>query len=157
MGLGIAMPYYARSQDLSAFAVAVAAAAAHGTADEEDLFIVRAVLHTACSRPAAQGSSGVTSLSRARELLEKYSAAAGHAVPETPLLHFLDLFLEALEKRASPLVDVLLKKYEVSLQRDPSMVELVERAREMFAPAPIAPMPGMFGSLFRSMMMPAAT
>jgi golgi to ER traffic protein 4 len=158
MGLGIAMPHYARSNDFSSFASAVAAAADEGQPGEEDLFIARAVLSTASTvpSPTLPGTPAVTSLKRAREFLSIYPTAAGHAVPSTPLTHFLDLYLEALEKKSSPLVDILVDKYKITLERDPSLWDLIEKSRSIFAPAPVAPMPGLFGDLFRSMMMPGS-
>lgn len=156
MGLGLAMPHYARSNDCQSFASAVAAAAGQGYPGEEDLFIARATLHTASTPPSPSfpGTPAINSLKRARDFLSTYPIAAGHAVPSTPLVHFLDLYLEALEKQSSPLVDVLLEKYKLTLDRDPSLWDLIEKSRSMYAPAPRAPMPGMFGDLFRSMMMP---
>lgn len=156
MGLGLAMPHYARSNDYQSFSSAVAAAVGDGLPGEEDLFIARAALHIASTLPSPcfPGTPAISSLTRARDFLSTYPTVAGHAVPSTPLIHFLDLYLEALEKKSSPLVDVLLNKYKISLDRDPSLWDLIERSRGMYAPAPVAPMPGMFGDLFRSMMMP---
>ena len=151
-GLGVAMPHYARSDDLGAFARAVATSAAAAPSTEEDLFIARAALTVAATPPVYRGAA--TSLARAREVLAAYPGAAGHAVPDTPLTHFLSLFLDALERRAPALVDLLLEKYKASLQMDPSLGELVDRAREAWAPRPVAPS-GLFGDLFRSMMTPA--
>lgn len=156
MGLGLAMPHYARSNNFSSFASAVEAAVKEANPGEEDLFIARAVLQIASTVPSSppHGTPAVTSLVRARDFLSTYPTAAEHAVPSTPLTHFLDLYLEALEKKSSPLVDILLEKYKVTLERDPSLWELIEKSRNMYAPAPVAPMPGLFGDLFRSMMMP---
>ena len=145
------MPHYVRSNDSAAFAAAVASAAAHGEPSEEDLFITRAVLYTASTRPV---HGTVTSLARAKDVLARYPEAAGHAVPATPLIHFLELLLEALEKRSHVLVDVLLGKYESSLDRDPSLEELTQKCSDMWAPKPVAPGGGLFGDLFRSMLMP---
>lgn len=151
-GLGVAMPHYARSDDLTAFARAVAAGAAAAPPAEEDLFVARAALTVAATPPVYRGAA--TSLARAQEVLAAYPGAAGHAVPDTPLTRFVSLFLEALARRAPTLVDLLLEKYGASLKRDPSLGELVERAREVWAPRPAAPA-GLFGDLFRSMVMPA--
>lgn len=154
MGLGLAMPHYARSNDFFSFASAVAAAVREGHPGEEDLFIARAALHIASALPypSFPGTPATTSLERAREFLSTYPTAAGHAVPSTPLIHFLDLYLEALEKKSSPLVDVLLNKYKITLDRDPSLWDLIGRSRGIYAP--VVQMQGMFGDLFRSMMMP---
>ena len=151
-GLGVATPHFVRSDKLSEFSSAIATSAAQGYPREEDLFIARAVLNTASTKPC-YGS--VTSLARAQEVLAEYAVAAGHAVPATPLTRFLGLFLEALDKRSPALVDVLLQRYSESLYRDDSLWDLVGKARDIYAPAPVAPMPGIFGDLFRSMLMPA--
>lgn len=156
MGLGLAMPYYARSYDLQEFADAVAAAVKEAHPGEEDLFIARAVLHTAATVPSPPppGCPAMSSFDRARAVLGHYPLATGQPEPSTPLVHFLHLYLQALEKRSSPLVDLLLEKYKITLDRDPSLLELIDRSRSMYAPAPVAPMSGIFGDMFRSMMMP---
>ena len=156
MGLGLAMPQYARSNDFSSFAAAVAAAVKEAHPSEEDLFITQAALEIVAAGPftSTNAASSNNSIQRAREFLSAYPTAAGHAVPSTPLTHFLNLYLEALEKISSPLVDILLEKYTVTLERDRSFLELIEKSRSKYAPAPQAQMPGLFGNLFRSMMMP---
>lgn len=151
-GLGVATPNFVRSDNLKEFAEAVVASVAQGNPGEEDLFIARAVLHTVSTKPL---HASVTSITRAREVLAHYATAAGHALPDTPLMHFITLFIEALEKRSVPLVDILLQEYAESLYRDESLWDLVGKARDIYAPAPVAAMPGIFGDLFRSMLMPA--
>jgi hypothetical protein len=156
MGLGLAMPHYARSNNFFPFGDAVAAAVSHSHPGEEDLFIARAVLTIVATipSPSEPGTPAMNSIQRAGHFLPAYQASGQRPLPSTPLLRFLDLYLEALEKRSSPLVDVLLEKYEITLNRDPSLLELIEKSRAMYAPAPVPQMPGMFGELFRSMMMP---
>lgn len=124
-GLGAAMRHYVLAGDVPAFAAALTDAAAHGGSSEEDLFLVRAVLATAAApsqQPAAQ-------LQAARRLLEAFVGASGRAPPQTPLINFASLFLEALQQRQERLVELLLQRYKPSLDRDPALWQLVEQCR----------------------------
>ena len=169
-GLGAALPHYARSADLPAFAAALAAAAAQGAPAEEDLFLTRAVLHTAAA--PYQHSLG-DQVDRARGLLAAYAAAAagvGRALPSTPLMHFVDLLLCALERESGALVQVLLERYRPALYRDPSLAQLVARCREEHV-GPLgggggggggggaagAGLPPMFGNLLQMLSPPPAS
>jgi hypothetical protein len=73
-------------------AAALAEAVSHGASAEEDLFLARAALHTAGVGPSAQQPN--VQLESAWALLEAYQQETGHAVPDTPLMHFVTFFLE---------------------------------------------------------------
>lgn len=133
-GLGLALPHYAVSNSFDAFALAVVGNIQLGRKEEEDLFISRAVLHIVATKPLPGQKSGFR---RGRDFLSEYSKIK--ALPDTPLVHFIDLFLEALEKKSPALVDLLLEKYEQSLKsRDALLMELVTKGRSMYAPAPVS-------------------
>lgn len=143
-GLGAATRHYIRAGDAPAFAAALADAAAHGQRSEEDLFLVRAALTTAAASSARPGEQ----VEAARELLGAYAAAAGHAPPPTPLLSFASLFLEALARREPQLADLLCQRYKPSLDRDPTLWQLVEQCRgAVFRSASGGPPGGLFDLL----------
>ncbi|PSC71334.1 Golgi to ER traffic 4-like protein [Micractinium conductrix] len=153
-GLGFALPHYARACDAGAAAAAVAAAVAHGRPDEEDLFLTRAALTMAAGRPAgaASGRGAPAQLAAARELIAGYGGAAGHAPPDTPLLHFLSFFMEALARRSADLAALLLQRYRPALDRDPALWTLVARCQAVHLPAAAGGGLGGMGGLLGEMM-----
>lgn len=152
MGLGSAMPHYAKAPSLLPLARALSSACegsghAHAAA-EEDLFLVRGALQCVVSAPTSQ--SGVD---RSRELLREYESLTARPLPDTPLISFLRLFLEALHLKSPSLVQLLLEKYRPSLNRDSSLLEIVKKSADMHAPAvPVMNGGGLFGNLFRSLL-----
>jgi hypothetical protein len=159
MGLGLAMPHYVRSMELSSFAAAVASAAAHAAPDEEDMFIARAVL-SILEAGGSRASGEESPLARALGFSEKYATVSGRSSPDTPLVHFLALFLEAFQKRSYELASLLLREYDVALSRDESLKALALACRDKYVPPPASAgaFPGgLFGGLLRGMMAPAST
>lgn len=138
-GLGFALPHYARAGDAAAMAAAVAAAAAEGSSEEEELFVARAALTMAAARPPPAAPASVArqqQLDAARHLLGgAYAAAAGHAPPDTPLLHFVSLFLEAMGRGSPDLAQLLQQRYQPSIERDPALWQLLDRCRSLHLPA----------------------
>lgn len=161
-GLGFALPHYARAGDAAAMAAAVAAAASQGGSGEEDLFVARAALSMAAVQPppaAPQPAAGQRQLDAAAEVAgPAYAAAAGHAAPDTPLLHFVGLFLEALRRQSEELVELLAQRYRPSLDRDPQLWQLMMKARAAHLPAAAMAaggMGGLLGDLFGALAAPA--
>lgn len=161
-GLGFALPHYARAGDAAAMAAAVAAAASQGGSGEEDLFVARAALSMAAVQPppaAPQPAAGQRQLDAAAEVAgPAYAAAAGHAAPDTPLLHFVGLFLEALRRQSEELVELLAQRYRPSLDRDPQLWQLMMKARAVHLPAAAMAaggMGGLLGDLFGALAAPA--
>jgi golgi to ER traffic protein 4 len=133
--MGLALPHYCRGDNAEDFAWSLADAASHGTRGEEALFFTRAALATAAAGPRAGGEvpSGVE---RARALVDAYATAAGkspsnHDPASSPLGHFISMFLVALEAGSWQLCQLLVEQYDRALRRDPSMLQLVAKAREM--------------------------
>lgn len=156
-GLGWALPHYARAGDAGAMAAAVAAAAAHGRPEEEDLFVTRGALAMAAGQPAPGAPGGPAGqLAAARELVACYATAAGHAAPDTPLLHFLAFYLEALARQSSALADMLEARYRPSLERDPQLQPLLARCRAAHLPASAPPgLGGLLGDMLGMLAQPA--
>ena len=92
-----------------------------------------------------------------------YAAAAGHPPPDTPLLHFVQLFLEALQQQSEALAQALLQHYRPSLDRDTQLWPLVLRCRALHVPSAAgggggsggSGMGGMLSGLLRQMAQPA--
>jgi hypothetical protein len=161
-GLGTALPHYARSDDVWGLAAALAEGAAHAAPEEEDLLLARAALQIACTGP--RGARARQPIALAEGLLATYREVAGRALPTTPLMNFVGLFLEALDLAARPLAEMLLQRYRPALERDPSLRELAERcAAARLGPAAggggggTAGLPPMFGDLFQQILGPAAS
>jgi hypothetical protein len=136
-------------------AAAVASAAAEGESEEEDLFVARAALTMAALRPPAPDAGAQRQVAAAQELVRAaYAAASGHPAPDTPLLHFVALFLEALAARSEQLAQLLQQHYQPSLDRDPQLWQLVMRCSAVHLPQPAGGAGGMGGllSMFGSML-----
>lgn len=146
-GLGYALPHYAAAGDATSMCAAVAAAAAAGRPEEEGLFVARAALTLAAAVPPPAAPLAVAlqqQLAAAQQVLGgAYAAAAGHAVPDTPLIHFTALFLEALGRQSNELAQLLLQRYQLSIDRDPTLWKLVMKCRGVHLP----PVPGSGGGM----------
>lgn len=125
------------------------------------MFVARAALSMAAVQPppaAPQPAAGQRQLDAAAEVAgPAYAAAAGHAAPDTPLLHFVALFLEALRRQSEELVELLAQRYRPSLDRDPQLWQLVMKARAVHLPAAAVGggMGGLLGDLFGALAAPA--
>lgn len=62
-----------------------------GLPHEEDLFLARCTLLTATAGPS---SAAAAQLDAAGRLLEAYEGVTGRGLPDTPLAHFVRLYLE---------------------------------------------------------------
>ena len=62
---------------------------------------------------------------------------------------------QALEKRSHPLAEMLLTRYAGQLGRDPSLLQLAQKCKETYAPAPVAPGMGGLSDMFRMLMAPS--
>ena len=136
-------------------AAAVAGAAAQGEHEEDDLFVARAALTMAAVRPPSPDAGAQRQVAAAQELVgAAYAAAAGHPAPDTPLLHFVALFLEALAARSEQLGQLLQQHYQPSLDRDPQLWQLVMRCAAVHLRQPAGGAGGMGGllSMFGSML-----
>lgn len=160
MGLGIAMHHFARSPDLASFARAVASAVEAGGPGEEDLFVVRASLMLADVAQPIGDSIHETPISRAQNFIASYESVAGHLLDDTPLIGFLTLYLEALQRRSHELSALILQEYDEDLsERDPDLKTLAKQCKERHAPSPVQPggfPSGLFEGFMRGMMAPPA-
>ncbi|GAB4819984.1 hypothetical protein N2152v2_007030 [Parachlorella kessleri] len=99
----------------------------------------------------------VQQLKAAIKLLSAYEEVTGRGLPDTPLMHFINLYLEALQRKSEPLSQLLLQRYRLSLDRDATLWALVMKARAAHLPAaPPAGMGGLFGDIFRMLAPPPA-
>lgn len=159
MGLGLAMQHFARACSLDEFASSVAAAVSHANPEEEDLFIVRASLTLADIPSPVDDTLDGKPLARAKRFKSVYEGVVNHTVEDTPLLGFLELFIEALERSSYSLASLLLKEYGQDLtERDESLKDLATRCQNRYAPAPVSTRgfpQGMFADLMRGMMTPS--
>lgn len=130
--LGRASMHFARGADADAFAAALAGCSAAAPAEEQDLFVARAVLQTlACAHPSTLGRQ----LQHADALLtacKRRPWADNQPLPETPLLHFSQFLLTALQQRSHRLLQLLRVKYSGSLERDPALEAYLARVEELY-------------------------
>eukprot|EP00210_Caulerpa_lentillifera_P002958 g2825.t1 len=96
--------------------------------NEEDLFICRCVLQLF----VYSSSSAVDSVQSARELLNTYSTI--RALPQTPLIHFTQFLIEALEVPSEQLMEMLMQKYSPVLNRDKHLDHLLKKIKHQFFP-----------------------
>jgi len=128
--VGRAAPHFALAppDQLPFFSKILKEAVSHGKPDwqEEDLFLARAALQMA----ATGGRSEATLLAAQSLIKEVYTKATNRKVPDTPLMHFVEMFLEAIKLGSRDLVAVVMSKYRGSLEkRDAGLIELVDRVR----------------------------
>jgi hypothetical protein len=95
--------------------------AACGYENERDLFLARGVLHL-----LATGN-----LKDANIVFTRFLDAS-QSLAETPLVNFLKFLLLTLERDAYPLFEVLRKKYEPSLSRDPNLRSVLDQVCLVF-------------------------
>lgn len=146
--VGRAAPHVALAppDSMPLFAKILKEAISHGKPDwqEEDLFLARAALQMA----ATGGRSEVT-LKAAQSLIKDvYTKATKRKVPDTPLMHFVEMFLEAIVLRSRDLVAVVMVKYRGCLEmRDEGLLELVERVKAGRMEVPGGGLAGLLGGL----------
>lgn len=129
--LGRASMHFARGADADAFAAALAGCAAAAPPGEAGLFAARAVLQTlACAHPSTLGRQ----LTHADALLAacRRRPWAGGPLPESPLLHFCQFLLTALQQRSARLEGLLKAKYAPALARDPALGAYLARVEELY-------------------------
>lgn len=130
--LARASMHLARGDDAAGFAAALAACSAAAPPGEQDLFVARAVLQTlACAHPSTLGRQ----LQHADNLLaacRRQPWAGGAPLPETPLLHFCQFLLTALQQRSQRLAQLLRVKYSGSLARDGALEAYLSRVEELY-------------------------
>ncbi|KIZ06762.1 hypothetical protein MNEG_1190 [Monoraphidium neglectum] len=133
--LGRASVHFARGADAGAFAAALAGCAAEAPAEELDLFAARAVLQTlACAHSSTTGRQ----LQHADAVLDACKRrpwAGGAPLPDSPLLHFCQFLLTALQQRSTRLEKLLKAKYGPSLARDPTLGAYLARIEELYLDA----------------------
>ncbi|KAK9814271.1 hypothetical protein WJX72_003196 [[Myrmecia] bisecta] len=119
--------HFLRSDNLPGFASVLAQCVSEAHPDEEDLFLTRAVLQllsTPAQDPAACRKARAAD---ATELLESYQAITRQALPDTPVMHFTQLLVQAVERESLTLTRLLQKEYRLSLQRDPALQGLLDK------------------------------
>lgn len=149
-GFGTAAVHYARGTDATSFAAALAQCVMQGNPEEEDLFVARAALQLLA---AGRQQELPVRVEDAQELLQSYEAIQRRAVPDTPLMHFLHLLIQALAKRSLPLVEVLESEYASSLSTDRLLVALVSQIKQVYFKVQQSGAGGMQGLLSGMMQM----
>ncbi|CAD7704208.1 unnamed protein product [Ostreobium quekettii] len=125
--LALVSAHYAQGSDWQGFASALATCARMGEPCEEDLFVARAVLQVLAWARVDQLADRVSS---AQSLLTEYQE--DRLLPETPLMHCMQLMIQALNKNSATLFQMLLNKYDASLSRDPSLSHLLQKVEQVF-------------------------
>ncbi|KAJ9522509.1 hypothetical protein QJQ45_008355 [Haematococcus lacustris] len=115
---------------------------------ERDLFITRAVLQ--CLAAARQGTTA-RQLHHAHQLLLALDPA-GDGPARLPLVNFLHMLIQALQRQSLPLVRLLRDRYQVLLDLDPGFDELMVRIEAVFLKVRSGPGAGPLGGLLSSMM-----
>ncbi len=125
---GKAALHFSRGADAAGYAAALAGVVAQADPREAPLFVARAVLQTlAC----AHARSADRQLRHAEQLL----VACGAALPElasTPLAHFCELLLQALQLRRHALLGLLRERYATSLAWDPALSAYLSTVEQVY-------------------------
>mmetsp|Transcript_60268 Transcript_60268/g.141985 ORF Transcript_60268/g.141985 Transcript_60268/m.141985 type:complete len:304 (+) Transcript_60268:86-997(+) len=115
--------HYVRGADTSAFLSALERWAQGAHAEEEGLFVVRAVLQSLCVERMDSAEAllrGGTQLTKAR--LEEGS----------PQYNFCRLLIAACRKKTPPLFQVIMGEYAATVRADPSFPEYMGRIGEIY-------------------------
>ena len=143
--LGRVAPHIAVSGDVSLLYKVLKEAVEHGNPSEEDLFIMRTSLQLALTGGQSQGT-----LQMALDLVnDGYSSGTGRSMPNTPSIHFVKMFLKAVQLESRELAERLISKYGTVLKRDDAIKDLVSsilnnRLPDMTGMGPLA---GLLGSM----------
>lgn len=128
-GLGQVSQHYIRGKDMTGFAAALAQSVGEAMPEEEDLFLARAALQLL----AVGKANGLDEkLEDVQELLQSYESIVRHGLPDTPLIHFLNLLIKALEHHSLKLAEMLQQTYAVSLAREPLLADLLQHVKEIY-------------------------
>lgn len=146
--VGRAAPHFALASpdQMPLFAKILKEAVSHGKPDwqEEDLFLARAALQMA----GTGGRSEATLLAAQSLIREVYTKATKRKVPDTPMMHFVEMFLEAIKLGSRDLVAVVMSKYRGCLEnRDAGLMELVDRVKSGRMEVPGGGLGGLLGGL----------
>lgn len=128
-GLGQVSQHYIRGKDMTGFAAALAQSVGEGNPEEEDLFVVRAVLQLLA---VGKGNGLDEKLEDAHELLQSYESMMRRGLPDTPIMHFINLLIKALEHRSLKLAEMLQTTYSVSLAREAQLSGLLQRIKQVY-------------------------
>ncbi|KAL3143346.1 hypothetical protein ABBQ38_002181 [Trebouxia sp. C0009 RCD-2024] len=128
-GLGEVSEHYIRGKDMTGFAAALAQSSNEGLPEEEDLFVARAALQLLAVGKANMLDEKLEDL---QELLQSYESIVRRGLPDTPLLHFVNLLVKALEHRSLKLIEMLEQTYAVSLAREPLLGSLLQRIKQIY-------------------------
>jgi len=143
---GKASKHFIRSNDVGRFSEVLSDWSKEVYASERDLVIARAVLQLLAAGNLKDAN-----------IVYKSFLNLNSNFPQTPLMNYLRYLLMTMERDAYPLFDVLRKKYEPSLCRDPSFDQFLDQiAQVFFNVRPQTPgMGNLFGDLMRSLLSPS--
>lgn len=154
-GLAAVTAHFARGRDYYSFAAIIFEAAAQGSPEEEDLFLARALLQTLLIGPAGRSAAAAEARREmvlgCSDILNGYECMSRRLLPRTPLVNFLRLLLEALDKHSSlNLMRILRREYAPTLQRDPTFKTMLDRIEELwFGARQQGGMGGMLGNIMQ--------
>jgi len=92
-----------------------------GNPSERDLVITRAVFQCLC----------LQNLALANAVFDKYLDILMD-LPQTPILNFVKMLLLTLERDAYPLMQTLINKYKISVNRDPTFQQYLDQIALVF-------------------------
>eukprot|EP01118_Nematostelium_gracile_P011972 TRINITY_DN4319_c0_g1_i1.p1 TRINITY_DN4319_c0_g1~~TRINITY_DN4319_c0_g1_i1.p1 ORF type:complete len:309 (+),score=67.06 TRINITY_DN4319_c0_g1_i1:3-929(+) len=113
--------HYLHGQSVDKFAQMILKCSKMGYLNEQDLFIVRAVLQYL----------SIGNLSDANKLFDVYMNI-NPSLPQTPLINFTKFLLLTLERDAYPLFQKLKDRYRMSISRDPSFAQYLDTIAHLF-------------------------
>lgn len=94
-----------------------------GRADEQDLFVTRALLQVLAAATPATAQKRI----QAAKSLKQHVKCKG-----SPLENFCCLLLTAVDKQSAALFDVACSEYGTALSRDPSFDDMLERIASVY-------------------------
>jgi len=123
-----------KGQNLSDVAAVISFAASRARPDEEDLIIAKVLFRYVSARGRASPHELSNYAKVGKALLDMYEKEAGRSLPDTPLMHFVRLALEALEMSSDKLLSKLQSKYSLALGQDPEIAATVHSLVSVLKP-----------------------
>jgi len=143
---GKAAKHFLRSDNPERFSEMLAEWSSVVYLSERDLVIARAVLQYL----------SLSNLKDANIVYQKFLKLSPN-FPQTPLINYIRFLLMTLERDAYPLYQILRKKYEPSLARDPTFDQNLDVIAQVFynvRPSQPGGLGNMFGDIMRSLLTP---
>lgn len=147
--LGLAVAHFSRGSEISLYNEVLQSCASQGYSEEAPLFITRGVLSVLAAAHRRVPGLPLQQLEQAEAL---FKLCQGWGPADAPLMHFLELLLQALRLRCAPLVRLLSERYKPSLAADAGLMAILNKVASIYVRIPGRQGRGLMGGLLGDLM-----